>query len=53
MCEKYKEPVTFVGRKVYMFRVKNNHCKTVAHKIGISATSVLCCVKVDIKVQKS
>ena len=35
--------------RYYMFRVKNNHCKTVARIIGTSPTSLLCCVKVDIK----
>ena len=46
MCGKCKEPVAFVSIKC---RAKNNHCGTIAHKIGTSATSLLRCMKDNIE----
>ena len=46
MCGKCKKPVAFVSIKC---RAKNNHCGTIAHKIGTSATSLLRCMKDNIE----
>ena len=54
MCvENTRSLLHLLVQKHYDFRVRNNHCRNIAHKIGTSATSLLRCMINRIKIWNS